>query len=142
MDDQSVRAQLVETKARLKIVEEEREILLSLIHGFEGWLRINLGDRALAGVHQPAMLPETVIRPSNARVGTISMRAAVRQVLRDAHGSPLHTKEIYRRVSELGAKTTAGRPESVVDLTALTLSKNEPIERISPRTWRWTGNAA
>lgn len=121
MDERSVRAQLVETKDRLRQVDEEREILLSLIHGFEGWLRLH-----------GAALPDI---PH----GSVSMRSAVRRVLQEAHGAPIHTKEILKRAMEIGASTQADRPESVVDLTALTLSKKEPVERVGPRTWRWAG---
>ena len=40
MDIEGVRAQLRETQESLRRNEEEREILLALVKGFEGWLRL------------------------------------------------------------------------------------------------------
>ena len=133
MDDKSVRAQLAETQDRLRRVDDEREILLSLIKGFEGWLRLSSGE--VARVPGPPV--ETPINRS-AILGTISMRGAIKDILREAHGEPLKAAEILRRATDRGARTSGKRPEAVIDLNALSLSKEgHPIERVGPRTWRW-----
>lgn len=141
MDAPMAREQLRELNEALKKVDEEREVLLSLVRGYEGWLRLhgNKGDTATAPLPVPA--PRAKAKRSTATLGTISLRKAVLQVIREAHGSPVHIKEISARAQALGATTTAKDPFRIVDLVAYNLKtrSDQPLERVSPRSWRWTG---
>lgn len=134
MDGKSIREQLDLVRANLQRNEEEREVLLDLLKGYEGWLRLYGESNGATQVALPmARKIDTKTK------GTISMRQAIKTVLKDAHGSQLHSKEIWRRAQELGAKTTGSSPLGLVDLTAFSLSKTEPVEKVAPRTWRWAG---
>lgn len=129
MDAKTVEKQLEEVKARLRQIEEEREVLIRLVQGFEGWLRL----------HPPASQTSLPIAQV-AAPPSISLQEAVLQVLKDAHGSPLHAREIYRRALDLGAVTNAKEPVNVTDLVAWQQAKKHPIEKTAGRTWRWAGN--
>lgn len=135
MDAQTIRDQLEVVKANLDRNEDEKRVLLDLLKGYEGWLRL-YGESS--GASQPP-LPIAKKVVDTTTKGTISMRAAIRQILREARGEPLHSKEIWRRAVEMGAKTAGENPLGLVDLSAFSLSKTEPIEKVGPRTWRWTG---
>jgi hypothetical protein len=67
----------------------------------------------------------------------------VGRVIKEAHGSPLHSEEILRRVKELGGTTNAKDPVGVIDLVAGTLMREShaPIERVGPRTFRWVSSS-
>ena len=143
MDEAIVRDQLEQVKAALARNEEEHDALVSIVKGFESWLRLN----GKAGVTHP--LP--VVAPTShngkpvlarhAIKGRVSVRQAVLQVLKDARGEPLHVKEIVRRINDLGAISASKNPAGVVGLVAMSLQKrdNQPIERTAGQTWRWAG---
>lgn len=136
MDEKSVRAQLDDVSRELDTLDERREVLLSLVRGFEGWLRLD-GSRATT-----FPLPEPPSKPREsltAQKGSVSVRSAVLQVIKDARGEPLHAREIARRMIALGAVTAAKDPPAIVDLVAGSLSKRDglPIEKVAGRTWRW-----
>lgn len=139
MDPSAIRQQLDEVRGALSRNEEEHEVLVSLMKGYEGWLRLNPEP-------QPSfqMVPEPVAKPGrnaskgrNATKGTQSFRSAVLQVLRAARGEPLNVREILIRVTALGAVTGAKNPLGAVDLMAYSLAKNHPVFKVGPRTWRY-----
>jgi hypothetical protein len=134
MDAKSVRSNLTEVTAQLARNEEEHEVLLSLVRGYEGWLRLNPDPTA-----QMALLPLDVDpqRTGSQPKGSRSMRGAVLQVLKDARGEPVHGKEILARAYQLGAKTDAKNPLGAVDLMAHSLMKSHPVEKVGPRVWRY-----
>jgi hypothetical protein len=73
--------------------------------------------------------------------GTTSLRSAVLKVIEDSD-EPLSAKEIWARVEEMGAQTSAKHPVAVVDLTAYQLRKSgKPIEK-SEKRWRKVTNPA
>ena len=135
MDEGIVRKHLEEIRHRLNQLDEERDVLLNLLKGYEGWLRL----KGATNGHQPQLMPARSADRFKPK-GTISLRRAILKVIREAGGEPLHSSAILTRVHSLGAVTEAKDPQAVVDLTAYSLQKGgEPIEKCDPRTWRWIG---
>ena len=132
MDEESARKMLDEFKGQLAKNEEEREALIALVKGLEGWLRIH------ATITQQTLFEGSL--PAGKPKGTVSLRRAVVEVLKEARGEPLHVKEIFRRVSAKGARTGAKSPLGAIDLTCYSILKYHPkaLEKVRPRTWRWT----
>ena len=143
MDAEIVKKHLAEVNEQLGQLEEERDVLVSLVRGYEGWLRLHghsNGSKPVEAV--PIPLPIKKLRKARTAIqGTISMRSAVQTVLQRAHGEPIHSREILSRARALGAETTSKNPEGVIDLICYTLKqrKKVPLERIGPMTWRWVG---
>ncbi len=140
MEEKAVREQLEAARKDLRRVDEERDVLISMIRGCEGWLRLH-GVKPMEPVAQPA-LPMKAPNGSDGATA-ISLRSALLQVLKDAHGEALHVREMVPRALRLGASTNAKSPVTVADfmLDLLKKNKGEPIEKIAPRTWRYVGNA-
>jgi hypothetical protein len=133
MEAKTVRLNLEEIRGALARNEEEHDVLLSLLKGYEGWLRLN-PEASAPQMSLPLAEGRT---PRPATPGTISMRGAVLRVLREAHGEPLHSKEILRRVTALGAMSNAKNPLGMMDLLAYSLAKSHPMKKVGPRTWRY-----
>lgn len=141
MDEKKARRQLQDVKVALNKLDEEREFLVSLIHGYEGWLRLHGSSNGAATL---TVRPRAARQSGAARTapkGSVSLRQAVLQIVREAQGSPVHIREILARALAMGAATNAQHPERIVDLVAYNLKSrsNQPLERVSPRSWRWTG---
>ncbi len=128
MDRATVRKQLDEVRTALKRNEDEHRVLVSLLQGYEGWLRLNPETE----VQQLALVPE-----GPTRKGSMSFRSAVLRVLQEARGEPLNVREVLVRATTLGAITGAKNPLGAVDLMAYSLAKNHPVEKVGPRTWRF-----
>lgn len=134
MDEVTVRKNLDEIRGELDRVEEQREVLLSLMNGYEGWLRLNAnGQRAQLKFPEAQQLPAPVppLRPAPARP---SFRGAAIQVLRDARGAALHTTEIWSRMLAAGVVSEAKRPENFIVLNYRTVPQ---AEKVAPKTFRW-----
>jgi hypothetical protein len=137
MDAKMAREQLRELHDALGKLDEERDVYLSLINGYEGFLRLH-------GEGRSPLPPASKVAPresgSHTPQGKLSLRQAVLQVLTEAHPHPVHVKEILARVTAMGAVTNAKSPEKVIDLVAYNLKtrSGKPIERVSPRSWRYT----
>jgi len=127
MDEKTVRDHMDTIRARLRQLEAERDVLQTLLRGYEGWLRVYVNGNAPSQLSLP---------PAPPIHGKMSIRRAIVQVLKDARGEPLHCKEIWRRAEELGAKTTSKNPAAAVDFTAYTLKE---IKKVAPRTWSYIG---
>ncbi len=142
MDEDTVRRQLKEVRDAIERNEDEHEVLVSLIDGYEGWLRLH----GQANLHVPdgqMSLNVNHGKKSNEPKGRISVRQAVKQVLWEARGAPLHAKEIARRVVEKGAITTAKNPPGMMGLTATNLRESGvPVDKVQPNTWAWVGDLA
>ncbi len=133
MDADTIRKQLQEVQSELRRIEAVREVLLDLVKGYEGWLRLH---------DNPPMQPRLIATEGTTKgkrrtTGAISAREAIKRVLQDAHGEPLHSEEIWRRAEMLGARTNAAVPKDVVDLTLVGLRQRFPIQRVAPRTYKW-----
>jgi hypothetical protein len=137
MDGASVRAQLDEIRYALQQNGEEREALLSLLKGYESWLRLH--PEAEKQMSLPLAQVPTPARKETPIVGTTSLRGAVLRILKEAHGEPLQTREILRRALELGARSGSTNPQGAVDLLCYSLVKSHPVVKVGPRTWRWAG---
>ena len=143
MDESAVRKQLDELRNELARFDDERNVIVSLIRSYETWLRLRGKDDGsiapvLPGLLPPEEVPVAVVANGNDALGP-SFRGSVLRVIQEAHGEPLHAKEILRRVEALGAKTTAKNKLSVVALAIRSLMDKQPIEKAGPRMWRWAG---
>lgn len=138
MDAKTVRAHLAEIQSQLARNEDEHEVLLSLARGYEGWLRLN--PEAPAPQMKLTFEPEP--RNRSSPKGSRSFRGAILQVIKDARGEPITTREILPRALALGAATAAKNPLGTVDLMAHSLakSKHPQIEKVGPRLWRYRGH--
>jgi hypothetical protein len=148
MDESSVRENLSQLRNELARFDDERNVLVNLIRNYETWLRLrgkDVGGGPPIVIRAPtidatATVTMPTLRTKDAPAeGGPSFRGSVLKVLRDAHGEPLHAKEILRRVEAAGATSAAKNPLSVVALAIRSLSKNQPIQKAAPRTWRWAG---
>jgi len=125
MDEKTVREHLDEVTVTLRRNEEEHDVLLTLVKGYEGWLRLH-GGRS-NGQQEITF----------ATAPYIGWHDAIRRVLKDAVGEPLHVKEIWIRAQGIGLKTKAKNPLGLVDLTCRRL---HGVEKTDPRTSSWAGN--
>lgn len=138
MDETSVRAQLREVQNALKVNEQEHEVLMSLLAGLEGWLRLprrNTNASGMTSVSSPEGHEDDVDpnRPS--------YRKAVLAVLQESPGQPIHTAELVKRVADKGARSNAKDVKGITDLNVLSLMKHHPeIQKVAPRTWTWMPN--
>ena len=131
MNENTVRQQLDEVKKEFERNEEEKEVLLTLLKGYEGWLRLHGASNGRASTIQLAASPEK--RRGGRPKGVIGFQKGEEQVLREARGEPLHAEEIWIRMQKLGVKSDAKNPLGLVTLTA----KRLPVEKVAPRTFRW-----
>jgi hypothetical protein len=134
MDSQVVRQRLREAYADLEKIEERREALTAIVRGYEALVRLD-------GPPEPEPAPALPLPTPGPAKGTVSFRAAVQQVLREARGQPLHIKEIYARATALGAVSGAKEPVRVTDLMIYSLRTRTklPIEKVAAATYRWAG---
>ena len=133
MNEEQVREHLTEVRKELAQIDALREPLLALVKGYEGWLRL-LQNGSAVGRQIPFAEAQPGRRRQRTPKGSISITAAIAQVLHDAHGEPLHVKEIWRRAVVLGARSDAKNVEGITDLTCHRIKE---AERVEPRTWRW-----
>ena len=76
---------------------------------------------------------------------SISLRAAILQVLRESKGEPLHVKEVLQQVEALGAHVRCANNDKVsrVDVGIYGLKRQGlPVERVGTRTWKYLGGDA
>ncbi|PZR61199.1 MAG: hypothetical protein DLM71_09065 [Chloroflexi bacterium] len=143
MDSATIRDHLRELNERLAELDEEREVLRGLIVGYEGWLRLHDrgGTKVATLTVTPGKPTKATPRRSPTVKGTISLSQATLRVVREAHGQPLHGREIASRVQALGAQTSAAKPERVMDLLLYSHRNRgqRDLERVAPLTWRWKG---
>jgi hypothetical protein len=136
MKESDIRSQLEEVRTALKANEDEHEVLVSLLKGYEGWLRLR-GDKNGASQLQMTVVAE--IPPKKGKLkGTVSFRSAVLKAVQDARGEPLHVREILSRARAQGAITAAKDPEGITDLMCYSLKDHgEPLKKVAGRTWAW-----
>lgn len=131
MDEKEIRKQLQEVRTSLRRNEEEHAVLVSLVKGFEGWLRLS----GLNG-RKPTQSQFADVSPAPSEQKAPAFRQAVLQVVKEAQGEPLHVGEILRRAKKLGANTSSKNPENSTDLSLYKWKSNgEPVEKVRARTW-------
>jgi hypothetical protein len=139
MDAASVRLQLEETRTALTRLDAEREVLLTLVKGFEGWLQLHAGGT----VNTPSSMDVLPVKPRRRTTtrGGVSMRQTVLKVMRDRPGLSMHVTEVLQHTLDAGAHTDAKRGENSVELILYSLRDRDkhPIEKVGPRRWRWIG---
>lgn len=134
MDEPTIRRQLADFKARLVQIDDERQALLDIVKAYETLLR----TMQPPDIKNPRELVFPPARPAPSPKQPISMRGAIKRVLKESAGGPgVHSREILERAMAMGATTTAKDPVAVVDLVVLGFAQKGLVEKISPRTWRW-----
>jgi hypothetical protein len=127
----SLSKHLESLKLELAGLEKRRQVLNKLIDAYE--------ELGALGTPQERRRRERSM--DNQVRGAISLRSAVLEVLKAADG-PLTTKEIWKRVAEMGAITNSKNPSSVVDLTVYQLKKSgRPVKKTAPATWQYLGGS-
>ena len=129
MDEGTVRGHMDDLRERLKRIEAERDVILTLLKGYEGWLRLYPN-----GSVQQLPLPAKPANVSAQHRKPLSIRRAIESVIREARGEPLHVIEIWRRVEALGVTSNSKDKPAMVDYTMYALDN---VEKVEPRTWRW-----
>ena len=84
-------------------------------------------------------------RAESASQPSISIRAAILQVLRESKGEPLHVKEVLQQVEALGAHVRSANNDkpSRIDVGIYGLKRQGlPVERVATRTWKYLGGEA
>ena len=144
MDVQTVRQELEDTRKRLAHVEREREVLLDLQRGFEGWLQfqgalvpaelVSSGGGATPVVDKESAAEPVSRRPNNRTKGSIPFTDAVRQVLEEANGRSLTRATIAERAQQRGARSESRDVRNLVDSLC---KRMHGVEKgTSPGTWR------
>ena len=132
MDKVTITDQLEVIEAELSRNQLERVVLLKLQCGYRELLQFSSDGQ---DVRQLTMTIGHEGTKSESK-GTISFRAGLVQVLREASGEPLDVDEIWERMQQLGVRSDAKRPTGFIGLT----KKRVPeIEKVSPRVFRWVG---
>ena len=123
MNTEAMRQNIAEAKARLEAIEVEREALATFIDGAERVLSLPIAS------HQESP--------------AITIRDAIRDILKEADGAVVNSSDMARRISTMNVSTTAKNLGRSVDTTLFQMSRSgEPIEKVSPKMWRWKGNLA
>jgi hypothetical protein len=142
MDEATIRHQLADYRNRLEHMDDERKALQQIVEGLESLLRATgSAPSGTKAANKPATA-KVAVKASNVPVGSISMRSAVMEYMRNAKSEPRHSRDVLAGVSALGAHTNAKEPISVIDLVLLGLVKKGRVEKVAPRTWRWIGGDA
>jgi len=134
VNQDTVRRQLEEVRESLRKNEQEREVLISLLKGYEGWLRL----QGLNGLRATQITLDIDPQERGPKPkGKIGFRPGLLEVLKEARGEPLRRDEIWSRMQVIGVKSDAKDPETLIDLTARSMTPQ--VEKVASRTWRWAG---
>lgn len=132
MDRESVRKQLEETRQRIAEIDEEKEILESLVRGFEGWLRLHAPIPAHAVMSSE--VSDTYF--GNEPKGAVSMGAAIKEAIKESGHVVMHTKEIYEAALAKGAVTESKNPLNIVDIHLGRLAEQGLVQKLGGRRWQ------
>ncbi|MBA4181408.1 MAG: hypothetical protein C0506_12525 [Anaerolinea sp.] len=151
MDSKAANEQLIWVRTQLAQLDKEREALAKIESGLVEWLN-------LQQPHPQPQLTPTAVKMDGPKIsaaghpyenkakGSISMRAAIRQILAESPNQDIHTKEILDRARVMGAVTDAKNPLGVIDLNMARFLEIMPgLEKVRGRKWRFnqpTANAA
>jgi hypothetical protein len=140
MDEQALRDRLTEARGELARLDTEREATVEYVRAMERLLKLKGSGQLRLGITVPPPTGPTKLTKLEPPKGAPSMRSTVLKILREAHGEPLHAKEILARAQAQGATTGSKDPEAVVDLMGYSLKRSHPeVEKVAGRTWRWSG---
>ena len=138
VNEKVIESGLDAAKRDLASLEERRQALIGLIQNYETLLRLERNG-SKNGASTPPGTQRTLIpavRRQSTPKGTISLSAAIRQVLADAQGAGLRSDEILARALRLGAKTEAKNPRGAIELVCSALVKSGRAVKIGPRTYK------
>lgn len=146
MDEKSVRAEVERLQKDLADIEAKRQSLQLQITGLTEWLRSQFQAPAkrsawhaaaeVVGTAVGAMAQQYINGVATQR-NVISVRQAVLRTLQEANGQPMHSRDILAQVQALGLVVNGERPENIIDLTAHSLSRTQPVRKMGPRMWVW-----
>ena len=140
MDEQTLRDRLTEARGELARLDTEREATVEYMRAMERLLKLKGPGQLRLGITLPPPPGSAKLIRVVSGKGAPSMRSTVLKSLREAHGEPLHAKEILARAQAQGASTNSKDPEAVVDLMGYSLKRSHPeVEKVAGRTWRWAG---
>lgn len=122
MERELMRRQMESVRSELNRVDAEREVLEGLLKAYESWFRIHPEN----GANPPATPPQLPLEGISFKDGLLS-------VLQQSRGEPLHVKEIWHRMREMGVSSNAKRPEGFVSMHA---NRIEGVEKVGPATFR------
>jgi hypothetical protein len=128
--------QLDELDTLLANLKGEQAALADLVRAVEGYVTVRgqrTDRRRDAVVQQPQLAGLKTRNSRNAVKGSISIRKAIAEVLREAK-RPMKADEIWGFAYDKGARTNSKRPEAIV---ALTCNGMDEVEKIAPRTFQW-----
>jgi hypothetical protein len=141
VDKTTAKGELRSVEERLAVIDLERDALLKWRDGLVSWLALQAPSGNGTVVQPRLPLGEGRSMPSGKPVGSLSLRRAVLDIVREAGGRELTTDDILQRARTRGADSAAKDPANVVDLILYTRRKRDhaPLERTRARTWRWVG---
>jgi hypothetical protein len=105
-------------------IDREREQLIAMLKADDEWLVLSAPSSKNGSIERV---------PSK-----VTHEEAALTVLADAHGGAMHSKEIWPRMSAMGATSKSDDPVSSVDLTMHALRKEGLVEKTDARTHRIT----
>ncbi len=130
LTEQAVRDRLAQVRETLANLDRQREVLLDMLRADERWLTLNAsnGEPLPLGIEPPNVVPPR-------SKGGPSLMSAIARILYEAHGTPMHVKELWKRAQAMNAVTRADSPLSATDVSCYNLSqrhmvKKLPLERI------------
>jgi hypothetical protein len=140
MDESALRDRLTEAQGELKRLDTERDAFVEYMRALERLLKLKGPGQLRLGITIPPPPGRAKLLKVMPAKGGPSMRSTVLKILRDAHGEPLHAREILSRAQAQGATTGSKDPEAVVDLMGYSLKRSHPeVVKVAARTWRWAG---
>ena len=122
MERELMRRQMESVRSELNRVDADREVLEGLLKAHESWFRIHPEN----GANPPTTPPQLPLEG-------ISFKEGLLAVLRQSRGEPLHVKEIWHRMREMGVSSNAKRPEGFVSMHA---NKMDEVEKVEAATFR------
>ena len=140
--------QIAEWEAAIAALDAERarmlEQLQQIEHNRRAMLRVKETLEAVRDWNGRTTKPTPVrVHPAEPK-GSMAVRQAVIEVLKEAQGQPLHSRLILGRVRAKGAIIDADDPVGVIDLAAYNIRDRNlaPLAKVGPRTWRYVGPPA
>ena len=141
IDREAVCADIHRWQAELQAIEAKRESIQLVLRGLRGWLdgQPEMHRRAQSDVQPTTKAGAQVQRARRIpKDGRPSVRGAIKQVLIEGQGRPLHTDEILAAVTALGITINSPRPGGLVELNLHSLRRDgHPIEKVATHTWMW-----
>ncbi len=147
MDELRIRQGLDTALAMLKEVDDQRDILVNMIDGYQALLRIRGNNTSQPPPTQQMTMPITMVpaianakKPGKRKGGGVrkanSWRALIKEKLQAESGQSILSKDVWAYLQSRGKTTKAKDPIAAVDLTARDIPG---VKKTGPRLWKWVG---